>query len=143
MEQTRHVFLVDDHNPDNIQVMMFELNNNNPDEEKERLSEAVDVLAYLQERATFKLKRPGKAASVLVDVKVPKNAGREILKQLLQSKKLHSVPIILVTSDESTQTLDHEALGDRIVVLNTEELKQYHDAIAQLGVSWVESDRPN
>ncbi len=143
MEHTQHLLLVDDHNPDDVQMMMFELDYVNTGDPDEHLWNGAHALEFLEEWASFKIRRPRKSPSVLMDMKVPKNAGREILAQLAHSKKLNDIPIFVVVSDEDDPTEDEAEWGDRVVKLNTGELHAYRDALAQLGISWVESDRPS
>ena len=125
--------------------------------EEHNLANAVDVtrdgaeaLDYLYRRGAYSTRPPGNPAVVLLDLKMPKLDGLEVLRQIKSDEELKTVPIVMLTSSREEQDLVKSyKLGVNAYVVKPIGFQQLNSAIKQLGLFWAvvnelpKKQRPN
>ena len=81
---------------------------------------------------------PGHPAVVLLDIKMPKLNGLEVLKQIKSDELLKTVPVVMLTSSrEEGDLLKSYQLGSNAYVVKPVDFKNFTLAVKQLGLFWA------
>ena len=88
-------------------------------------------------------REPGNPAVMLLDLKLPKLDGLEVLEMIRASAPLKSVPVVMLTSSREEQDLVRSyELGVNAYVVKPVEFNEFVEAIADLGVFWAVLNEP-
>ena len=109
-----------------------------------RLANCVDVardgaeaLDYLYRRGAYADRPPGNPAVLLLDLKMPKVDGLEVLRQVKADPGLKTIPVVMLTSSrEEGDLLRSYELGVNAYVVKPVEFGDFMGAIRQLGGFW-------
>src|SRR5436853_7385155 len=104
MSELKRILLVEDSSND-IELTLAALEENHLANEVVVARDGVEALDYLYRRGIFKMRAPGNPAVVLLDLKLPKVDGMEVLKQLKSDAELKTVPVVMLTSSREEQDL--------------------------------------
>jgi CheY-like chemotaxis protein len=101
------------------------------------------ALEYLQRQGAYADRAEGNPAVILLDLKLPKVNGLEVLQVVRSTEPLRSVPVVMLTSShEETDVLRSYQLGVNAYVVKPVEFKQFVEAIADLGIFWAVLNEP-
>jgi len=101
------------------------------------------ALDYLYYRGKFKTRPPGNPVVVLLDNKMPKVSGLEVLKTMKADKQLKMVPVVVLTSSRETPDLiEFYKHGVNAYVVKPVDFSQFMKAVQQLGVFWAAVNEP-
>jgi CheY-like chemotaxis protein len=102
--------------------------------------EAID---YLRCEGDGRTRNPGNPAVILLDLKLPKIDGLEVLETIRSSDTLKSIAVVMLTSSREEQDLVRSyALGVNAYVVKPVEVNEFVEAIADLGVFWAVLNEP-
>jgi len=102
--------------------------------------EAID---YLTCEGEWKERAPGNPAVILLDLKLPKIDGLEVLDMIRSNASLKSVPVVMLTSSREEQDLVRSyELGVNAYVVKPVEFAEFVEAISDLGVFWAVLNEP-
>ena len=104
-----------------------------------------EALDYLYYRGKFQDREKVNPAVILLDLKMPKVDGFEVLKTLKNDKKLKLIPIVILTSSKEDRDIAKSyAVGANAFVVKPVNSEQFMEAIKLLGLFWaVINVRPN
>jgi CheY-like chemotaxis protein len=142
MAEIDRILLVEDDHKD-VELILSALAENRLANEVQVVRDGEEALDYLYRRGQFRLRHPGNPAVVLLDLKLPKVHGLDVLKQIKSDEKLKSVPVVILTS--STEAPDLEAsyqLGVNAYVVKPVEFAQFVTALKQIGLFWAVINEP-
>jgi CheY-like chemotaxis protein len=101
------------------------------------------ALDYLQREGEYAARAAGNPAVILLDLKLPKVNGLEVLQAVRGSEQLRSIPVVMLTSSqEEFDVVRSYALGVNAYVVKPVEFKQFIAAIADLGMFWAVLNEP-
>jgi CheY-like chemotaxis protein len=101
------------------------------------------ALDYLYCRGTFKTRPPGNPVAVLLDLKMPKINGLEVLRIVKADEDLKAVPVVVLTSSrEEPDLAECYKLGVNAYVVKPVDFTQFMKAVKQLGVFWAAVNEP-
>ena len=107
------------------------------------LRDGAQALDYLFREGDFKGREEGNPAVVLLDLKMPKVNGLEVLQKVRATPGLRSTPVVMLTSSqEESDVVRSYELGVNAYVVKPVEFKQFVSAIADLGVFWAVLNEP-
>ena len=107
------------------------------------LRDGADALDYLLRREAYADRDDGNPAVILLDLKLPKVDGLEVLKALRASPELRSIPTVMLTSSrEEPDLLRAYELGVNAYVVKPVEFKEFVAAISDLGIFWAVLNEP-
>jgi len=102
-----------------------------------------EALNYLYHRGEFKTRPDGDPAVILLDLKLPKVDGLEVLKQLKSDGKLRMIPVVVLTSSkEEKDMVASYKLGVNAYVVKPVDFHEFVNAIKELGVFWAIINEP-
>ena len=105
--------------------------------------DGAQALDYLKREGEFADRAAGNPAVVLLDLKLPKVDGLEVLKAVRETPELRSLPIVMLTSShEEGDVVKSYELGVNAYVVKPVEFKAFVSAIADLGVFWAVLNEP-
>jgi CheY-like chemotaxis protein len=101
------------------------------------------ALEYLRREGEYASRATGNPAVILLDLKLPKVNGLEVLQVVRTTPELRSIPVVMLTSSqEESDVLKSYELGVNAYVVKPVEFKAFVTAIADLGVFWAVLNEP-
>jgi CheY-like chemotaxis protein len=101
------------------------------------VSDGAETLDYLYCRGKFQHRKPGHPAVVLLDLKMPKVDGLEVLRIIKQDAHMKSVPIVMLTSSrEESDLVTSYDLGVNAYVVKPVNFKSFVSAVQEIGAFW-------
>jgi len=105
--------------------------------------DGAQALDYLFRRGEFAARPEGNPAVVLLDLKMPKVDGLQVLKQVRTDEALRAVPIVMLTSSREEQDLvESYRLGVNAYVVKPVDFSRFVDAVQQVGMFWAVVNQP-
>ena len=102
-----------------------------------------EALDYLYRRKQYRLRHDGNPAIILLDNKMPKVSGIEVLRTIRGDDNLKMIPVIMLTSSrEEADIYRSYELGVNGYVVKPVNFKDFVDAIKALGVFWALINEP-
>jgi len=100
--------------------------------------DGAEALDYLYRRGAFRLREAGNPVVVLLDLKMPKVDGLEVLRQIKQDGALRQIPVVMLTSSrEENDLVESYRLGVNAYVVKPVEFSRFVQAVRELGVFWA------
>jgi CheY-like chemotaxis protein len=100
--------------------------------------DGVEALDYLYARGKFEGRSDGSPAVVLLDIKMPRMSGLEVLRRVKADPELKKVPIVMLTSSREEPDLAAAyELGVNAYVVKPVEFQAFTDAVKQVGAFWA------
>jgi len=107
------------------------------------MRDGADALDYLRREGSHAGREQGNPAVILLDLKLPKVNGLEVLEVVRADPKLRSVPVVMLTSSqEESDVLKSYELGVNAYVVKPVAFDRFVSAIADLGVFWAVLNEP-
>jgi CheY-like chemotaxis protein len=102
-----------------------------------------EALDYLYRRGTFKMRAGGNPIVVLLDNKMPKVNGLEVLKVIKADEHLKTIPVVVLTSSrEMPDLIEFYKHGVNAYVVKPVHFPDFMKAVKQLGVFWAAVNEP-
>jgi DNA-binding response OmpR family regulator len=100
------------------------------------------ALDYLYCRGEFSTRSTGNPAVMLLDLKLPKVGGLEVLQQI-KSERLKMIPVVVLTSShEEKDMMRSYSLGVNAYVVKPVDFHEFVNAVKELGVFWAVINEP-
>ncbi len=109
------------------------------------VEDGVEALDYLFCRGAYAGRGKGNPAVVLLDIKMPRLDGLEVLKRMRDTESLRRVPVVILSSSREESDLVHSwNLGVNAYVVKPVDVRQFFQAVQTLGQFWaVLNESPN
>lgn len=105
--------------------------------------DGAEALDYLNREGAHADRREGNPAVVLLDLKLPKINGLEVLRSVRATALLRSIPVVMLTSSQAeSDVVKSYELGVNAYVVKPVEFKQFVSAITDLGMFWAVLNEP-
>jgi len=102
------------------------------------VEDGVEALDYLFCRNSFSGRARGNPAVVLLDIKMPRMDGLEVLKSMRENEQLKRVPVVILSSSREERDLVHSwNLGVNAYVVKPVDVSQFFSAVQTLGQFWA------
>jgi DNA-binding response OmpR family regulator len=142
MNTLGRILLVED-DPKDVELTLTALEEYNLANEVIVARDGEEALEYLYSRGKFKTRSSGNPAVVLLDLKLPKVDGLEVLKQVKSEEKLRMIPIVVLTSSkEEKDMVASYKLGVSAYVVKPVDFHEFVNAIKELGIFWAVINEP-
>lgn len=142
MTDLRPILLVED-NPRDLELTLAALAKCNLANEIVIARDGAEALDYLHCRNSYSDRQPGDPAVVLLDLKLPKIDGLEVLEQVKQDPSRRQIPVVMLTSSREERDLVRSyELGVNAFVVKPVNFNEFHEAIQDLGMFWAILNEP-
>ncbi len=142
MVTLKSILLVED-DPKDIELTLESLAEYNLANEVMVTRDGAEALDYLYRRGQFADYPAGNPAVILLDLKLPKVDGFEVLKTVKSDEKLRLIPVIILTSSREDRDLfNGYKLGVNAYIVKPVDFRNFADAIKQLGIFWALLNEP-
>ncbi len=142
MNDLKRILLVED-NPNDIELTLTALSGNRLANEVVVVRDGEEALDYLYRRGIFQLRMVGNPVVVLLDLKLPKVDGLEVLATLKSDPELRMIPVVILTSSrEEKDLINSYNLGSNAYVVKPVGFLEFVNAIQELGLFWAVVNQP-
>jgi CheY-like chemotaxis protein len=136
------ILIVED-DPKDVELTLTALEEYNLANEVVVTRDGEEALDYLYCRGNFKMRGGENPAVVLLDLKLPKVDGLEVLQQIKSDEKLKLIPVVVLTSSrEEKDMVTSYKLGVNAYVVKPVNFHDFVNAIKELGVFWALVNEP-
>jgi two-component system response regulator len=139
---SRSILLVED-NPDDVDLTLRAFKKNNFLNPIAVARDGVEALDYLLGTGPFQTNPPELPCVVLLDLKVPKISGLEVLKRLRRDGRARFTPVVVLTSSgEESDIAAGYALGANSYIRKPVTFERFVDSVRTLGTYWLLLNEP-
>ena len=142
MTELRNILLAED-NPHDIELTLAALRENRLANEVVVVRDGAEALDYLHRRNGFAGRPGGLPALLLLDLKMPKVDGIEVLRQVKTDSAFRKIPVVVLTSSREEQDLVKSYdLGVNAYVVKPVDFQEFVQAVRVLGGFWAVVNEP-
>lgn len=142
MEISKRILLVED-DPNDIELTLAALDEYRLANHIEVARDGVEALDYLYRRGAFAQRAPGNPVLILLDLKMPRLDGIQVLRQLKADERMRLIPIVAITSSrEPTDLKECYQLGVNAYVVKPVRFVEFVEAVKRIGLFWVQLNEP-
>ncbi|AXA84130.1 two-component system response regulator [Lysobacter oculi] len=108
------------------------------------VEDGVEVMDFLLRQGRFADREPGHPSVLLLDIKMPRMDGLEVLQRIRDNEELKHIPVVILSSSREESDLAHSwNLGVNAYVVKPVDVMQFFEAVKTLGRFWaVFNQRP-
>lgn len=137
MIRLKKILLVED-NPNDIELTLEALDEQNLANRVIVTNDGVEAMEYLQYKGKYKDREKENPAVILLDIKMPRMDGIEVLEAIKSNAELKTVPVVILTSSREEPDLKKcYDLGVNAYVVKPVNFKDFFDSVKKLGVFWA------
>ena len=142
MEKFRRILLVED-DPRDVELTLTALDDYKLANEVVVCRDGQEALDYLFARGKFSDRANENPAVILLDLKLPKVDGLEVLEQIKSDERLRLIPVVMLTSShEEKDMMRSYKLGVNAYVVKPVDFHDFINAVKELGVFWAVINEP-
>ena len=143
---TKGYILIAEDDPQLSQLLLISLNQANSDIKVVIVRDGEEVLDYMYARNKFRLRTPEDPSVLLLDLKMPKINGLEVLRQLKNDRRLKVVPIVMLSASQDDQDIltCYQLGANAYVTKFRTDYRDFLNTIKTLALFWVDiNERPS
>jgi len=107
------------------------------------VEDGAEALDYLHRRGNYETRAEGNPVLTLLDIKMPKVDGLEVLREIRTDERLKLIPAVMLTSSRHEgDLLASYQLGVNAYVVKPVDFNEFIEAVRELGVFWVMVNEP-
>jgi CheY-like chemotaxis protein len=142
MAELKRILLVED-NPNDVELTLTGLAEHNLANEVVVAHDGVEAIDYLYRRGQFADRSQGNPVVILLDLKLPRVDGLEVLRKIRSDDQLKLVPVVVLTSShEERDLLECYKLGANAYVVKPVNFREFMDTVKSLGLFWALINEP-
>lgn len=136
MLELKKILLAED-NPKDVELTIEALSDSNLANRVVVVRDGVETLEYLRCEGQYAGRDPELPSVLLLDIKMPRKDGIEVLREIRSDPKLKLLPVVMLTSSrEDKDLLNSYYSGVNAYVVKPVNFGGFIDAIKQLGIFW-------
>lgn len=136
------ILLVED-NPADAELAMHALKKHNLANHLEWIKDGEMALEFIFRKGRYAERKPGLPRVVLLDLRLPKVDGMEVLSQIRADPSTRELPVVVLTSSrEERDLVSSYKLGVNSFVTKPVDFADFARTVAELGMYWVLVNRP-
>lgn len=136
MTELKRILLAED-SANDIELTLTALAEHRIANQVDVVRDGAEALDYLYRRGRYESRQNGNPALVLLDLKMPKVTGLEVLQQIKADPALKTMPVVMLTSSrEEGDLIRSYQLGVNAYVVKPVDFPDFMDAVRQIGAFW-------
>lgn len=137
MKTLRTILLAED-NPQDVELTIEALGEYNLANSIVSVEDGVEVMEYLNCTGKFSHRSPGLPAVILLDIKMPRMDGIQVLEMLRTDNRFNHIPVVMLTSSREEPDLKRcYDLGVNAYVVKPVNFDDFIQAVKSIGVFWA------
>ncbi|MBK7175415.1 MAG: response regulator [Bacteroidales bacterium] len=137
MIELKTILMAED-NPRDVELTLEALAENNLANQVVVVEDGVEAMEYLNCTGKFKDRKKGNPAVLLLDIKMPRMDGIEVLAAIRENKNLMSLPVVMLTSSREEPDLKRcYELGVNAYVVKPVNFRDFLEAVKNIGIFWA------
>ena len=142
MSELGRILIVED-DPRDVELTLTALGEYNLANEVVVTRDGQEALDYLYCRGQFDTRSNDNPAVMLLDLKLPKVDGLEVLQQIKSDERLKLIPVVVLTSSQEEKDMMRSyKLGVNAYVVKPVDFHEFVNAVKELGVFWAVVNQP-
>ncbi len=142
MAQVGEILLVED-DPHDVELTLTALTENHLTNEIVVVRDGAEALDYLLQQGAYASREAGNPAVILLDLKLPKVDGLEVLKRVKSDPDLKTIPVVMLTSSREERDLaESYDSGSNAYVVKPVGFGEFVEAVRELGLFWAVINQP-
>lgn len=140
--ELKRILLAED-NPKDVELTLAALEEHKLANEVVTVNDGAEVLDYIYRRGKYASRPDNNPAVVLLDLKMPKVDGIDVLRTMKADERLKSIPVVILTSSrEEKDLVASYSLGVNAYVVKPVDFHQFVEAVKELGAFWAILNEP-
>lgn len=140
--ELKRILLVED-NSNDVELTLIALKNCDLTKDVVVIRDGVEALDYLYRRGPFVAREEGNPVVVLLDLKMPKIDGKEVLRAIKTDPQLKAIPVVMLSSSREDRDLrESYDLGVNAYVVKSVDFQKFVEAVKGIGVFWAVVNEP-
>lgn len=142
MAKIKRILLAED-NENDVELTLTALQESRLSNEVEVVHDGAEALDYIYQRGRFEGRGDGLPCVILLDLKMPRVDGLEVLRQIKSDASIRHIPVVMLTSsrEEKDLVMSYE-MGVNAFVVKPVDFDQFLNAIRALGMFWAIVNEP-
>ena len=137
MSELRRILLAED-NANDVELTLAALGEHNLANEVVVVRDGSEALDYLDRRGPYAQRPTENPAVVVLDIKMPKVSGLDVLRVMKQEEAFRMIPVVMLTSSrEEGDLMKSYQLGVNAYVVKPVDFVQFSSAVKHLGLFWA------
>ena len=137
MNEFRTVLLADD-NANDVELTLLAFKESGLANRIEVVKDGVEVMEFLNYEGKFSMRKKELPAVILLDVKMPRMDGIEVLEKIRTNPNFRIIPVVMLSSSREESDLKKcYGLGVNGYVVKPVDIKKFIEAISHVGVFWA------
>ena len=137
MSELKPILLAED-NPRDVELTLEALADNKLANRVTLVRDGVEAMEYLRREGKYKTRKPGNPAVVILDIKMPRMDGIDVLRAIRSDPALKLIPVVMLTSSREEQDLIRSyELGINAYVVKPVKFSQFVESVKQIGLFWA------
>jgi CheY-like chemotaxis protein len=142
MADLKRILLAEDNTKD-VELTLAALEEYHLANEVVVVRDGAQALQYLKREGSYQSRPEGNPAVVLLDLKMPKVDGLQVLKEIKAEERLKSIPVVMLTSSrEEKDLVTSYKLNVNAYVVKPVNFSEFVEAVKNLGVFWAILNEP-
>jgi CheY-like chemotaxis protein len=142
MDRFGRILLVEDDQND-VELILTALREYNLANEVVVTGDGAEALDFLYARGSFSSRSSANPAVILLDLKLPKVNGLEVLQKIKSDEQLKTIPVVVLTSSpEEKDRMKSYQLGVNAYVVKPVDFHDFVNAVKELGIFWAVINEP-
>ena len=134
--ELKKILLVED-DPHDIELTLIALGKSHLENEVAVVRDGEEALNYLLNRKNIELPDTSNPGVILLDLKLPKINGLDLLKQIRANEQLAMIPVVVLTSSgEESDVKEAYKLGANAYVVKPVNFNEFISAVKEIGLFW-------
>jgi CheY-like chemotaxis protein len=143
MKVVRPRILLAENDPHDVEMTLAALGDHQTTHDVVVVSDGAQAMEYLQSCGEFADREPGNPVMVLLDLKMPKLDGLEVLRTIKTNQYLRAIPVVMLTSSREERDLARSyELGVNAFIVKPVEFSAFNRAVKQLSAFWTIHNQP-
>jgi CheY-like chemotaxis protein len=142
MDKLLRILIVDD-NENDLELTLDAFNEHKLANNIDVAVDGEEALDYLNKRGKFSGRTSSNPILIILDLKLPKIGGIEVLREIKSTKETKFIPVVVLTSSrEETDIIKSYSYGVNAYVVKPVEFEDFVNAVGHLGMFWALINEP-